>query len=118
MAPTGWPLVLPILVPLLAATVAFVLRKRPLAQRVVSVLGFVGMLFVGVRLLGIIVESGPQAVAISTWSAPFGIVLVADLMSALLVVVAAFIGLVIALYGSAEVGPGANVTASIPSCSS
>lgn len=106
MAPTGWPLVLPILVPLLAATVAFVLRKQPLAQRVVSVLGFVGMLFVGVRLLGIIVESGPQAVAISTWSAPFGIVLVADLMSALLVVVAAFIGLVIALYGSAEVGPG------------
>lgn len=104
MAPTGWPLVLPIIVPLLAAAVAFAFRKAPVVQRAISLLGFAAMLFCAVRLLGIVVDGGPQAVAISTWTAPFGIVLVADLLSALLVVVAAFVGLVIALYGSAEVG--------------
>ncbi|MGC2856897.1 proton-conducting transporter membrane subunit [Novispirillum sp. DQ9] len=105
MAPTGWPLVLPILIPLLAATLAFALRKNVVAQRAVALLGLAAMLFAGVRLLLLVIDGGPQAVAISTWPAPFGIVLVADLLSALLVVVAAFTGLVVSLYAGAEIGP-------------
>ncbi|MFA7428970.1 MAG: proton-conducting transporter membrane subunit [Rhodospirillaceae bacterium] len=106
MAPTGWPLVLPIIIPLLAATLAFTVRGWPIVQRSVSLLGMLSMLLSGLHLLSLVSAGGPQAVAISTWAAPFGIVLVADLLSALLVVVTAFIGLVVALYSGAEVGRG------------
>lgn len=106
MSATGWPLVLPIITPLLAASLAFGLRRWPLLQRSVSILGMAAMLLFTVQLLGLVADHGPQAVAVSTWTAPFGIVLVADLFSALLVVVAAFTGLVVALYAGAEVGRG------------
>lgn len=106
MQATGWPLVLPIILPILTATLAFMVRSLPAAQRTVSVLGMAAMLVFALKLLFLVSTEGVQAAAMSNWIAPFGIVLVADLLSALLVVVAAFTGLVVALYAGAEIGPG------------
>lgn len=102
----GWPLVLPIIVPILAATLSFAVRHNVIVQRSVSIGGMGLMLACALYLLGIVSENGPQVMAASNWVGPFGIVLVADLLSALLVVVASFVGLAVALFAGAEIGLG------------
>ena len=96
-------LVLPILIPLLAALVAFLCGRRRLMQTYVSIgasllqMGFTGMLLVKVRQGGILAEQ------MGAWPAPFGITLVADHLSAVMLVVTAVIGLAANIYALADI---------------
>lgn len=55
------------------------------------------LLFVEVNTVGI------QAVQVGNWPAPFGITLVADLLSAIMVLLIGVIGAAVAIYGLATV---------------
>jgi multicomponent Na+:H+ antiporter subunit D len=96
-------LVLPILIPLLAAVVAFLCGRRRRWQTHVSIgasllqLGFSGMLLARVRQGGVLAEQ------MGAWPAPFGITLVADHLSAIMLVVAAVIGLAANIYALADI---------------
>jgi multicomponent Na+:H+ antiporter subunit D len=91
-------LVLPILIPLLAAVGAFFCGRRRLWQTYVSIggslmqLGACGMLFSTVRQRGIL------AAQMGAWPAPFGITLVVDHLSAVMLVITAIIGLAANIY--------------------
>lgn len=91
---------LPILVPFLGAVTALLVRRRPLFQRVIGLAGSGGVLLVAVVLIVTVWRDGVQVLHIGDWPAPFGITLVADLFSALMVVLAGVIGFLVTLYST------------------
>jgi multicomponent Na+:H+ antiporter subunit D len=96
-------LILPILLPLLTAVFSLLLWKRPGGQRTLNVLGSVLHLVAAFTLLRLVQRQGIQATQIGGWQAPFGITLVADLFSAILLLVSALIGLAVAVYALANI---------------
>ena len=83
---------LPILIPFATALAALLVRRRPLFQRVIGVVGSGGLLLVALVLLATVWRDGVQVLHVGDWPAPFGITLVADLFGALMVVLAGVIG--------------------------
>lgn len=96
-------LVAPVLVPLAAAVLSFLLRESLRAQSAIAVAGGTGMLGVAVALLATTTGGVIHVVRIGDWAAPFGIVFVADMFSALMLVLTAVIGLAIIVYSIAAV---------------
>ncbi|ALS32408.1 multicomponent K+:H+ antiporter subunit D [Pseudoalteromonas translucida KMM 520] len=94
---------LPVLLPMLAAIILLLppcgknLFARRLASSVMAIITFV----VSVLLLITVHNEGINVYAIGNWSAPFGIVLVADMLSSLLVALTSFLGVMVVLYGCA-----------------
>ncbi|RJK96154.1 Na+/H+ antiporter subunit D [Vallicoccus soli] len=95
--PPGVAVALPVLLPLLGAAVALLVRAAPvqraLAAGVLAVVGTDALL-----LLLRVDADGPLAVQAGGWAAPFGITLVADRLAALLVVVSVVVLLVVLAY--------------------
>lgn len=98
--------VAPIVLPLVAAAVLLLLgEKRRRLASLIDVLASLAGLVVAVAIL-LRVDAGGEVPAIgvylaSNWEAPFGIVLVADRLSALLLVLVGVVGLCTALYAEA-----------------
>ncbi len=95
-------LALPIVVPLGTAIALHLLPQRTRLLRVVAFLGAVLSLAAAVAILVRTLSTGIQVLHVGSWPAPFGITLVADLFSALLVVMAAVVG--VAVTGSSFAG--------------
>ena len=93
-------LVLPIVLPLFGAALT-VLTRRVIIQRVITLAVLTAHLAVAIALLALVESEGIRAAAMGGWEAPFGIVLVADLFSAMMVLVTAVIGLTAAIYSIA-----------------
>ncbi len=91
-------LVLPILIPLASAIASLLARRRLRAQRALAVVGTAALLAAGIGLLSGVWGGGIQAVQIGGWPAPYGITIVADLFSAMMVVLAGLMGLAVAVY--------------------
>ncbi len=97
----SWYLALPLLIPFGTATLAFLLKTRG-AGRIVSVLGAAAMLAASIVLMIVTVREGIVVGEMGNWPAPFGITLVADLLSAAMVVITAIIALAVAVYACGE----------------
>jgi len=91
-------LLLPILIPLLTAIITLLFHRRVIAQRVVGTVGAGALLAAAVALLVHVWTNGIQAVQFGNWPAPFGITFVADLLSAIMVVLAGTMGFAVAIY--------------------
>jgi multicomponent K+:H+ antiporter subunit D len=100
--------IVPVLLPAFAAAVLALLRPRIAVQRGVSYAVGVVLLMVSARLL-LDADAGAQmAYALGNWRPPFGIVLVVDRLSALMLVLTALLTLpvlVAAAAGEDEEGP-------------
>ncbi|MFP4126087.1 MAG: Na+/H+ antiporter subunit D [Alphaproteobacteria bacterium] len=94
-----------LLVPLGTAVLSFLARGKPELQRGLSVAGAATLLAVSLVLGAEVVQGGPIAATMGGWPAPFGITLVADLLSAAMVVITGVIALAVAVYGLGEVDP-------------
>jgi multicomponent Na+:H+ antiporter subunit D len=94
-------LIMPILIPLLAATLSLFAWRSRQTQRILGVLGTALLLSSGFMLLREVSNGGIQVGQIGAWPAPFGITIVADLFSAIMVVLAGVIGLAVAVYSVA-----------------
>lgn len=99
-----WPLLGPMLVPLGAAVLALFALPWPTAQRWIGVAGCALQCVLAFRLLGLVDAAGAVAGQIGGWPAPFGITVIADRLSALMIALAAAVGLAVAVYGLAAVG--------------
>ncbi|CAN5595403.1 Na+/H+ antiporter subunit D [soil metagenome] len=95
--------VLPLIVPLVAAGASLLAWGHNRVQRWLGVAGTGGLLLAGIALLLEVRSEGILAVEVGSWPAPFGIVLVADLLSAIMVLVTGIIGFAVALYSLAAV---------------
>ncbi len=96
---TNFLLVLPILVPLTAAVLMLLSGRRIDVQRWLGVGGAAGLLGAALALFGTVRGGEIVAVQIGAWPAPFGITLVADLFSAVVLLMIGLIGLAVAVYG-------------------
>ena len=99
----SWLLVLPIAVPFATAVLAFLFRANGPAGRWLSIGGSVLLLAAAVGLMLVVLQQGVIAAQMGGWPAPFGITLVADLLSAVMVVITAITGLAVAIYSLADI---------------
>jgi multicomponent Na+:H+ antiporter subunit D len=96
-------LVLPIVLPLLTASLCLLAWRRPRVQHALSVAGALGLLGVSAALLDAVWRVGIVATQPGNWPAPFGITLVADLLSATMTLLAALAGLAVVVYSGATI---------------
>jgi multicomponent Na+:H+ antiporter subunit D len=95
----------PILIPFLAAACALVVRRRPLFQSTLGVIGATGLLIASILLLTTVWRDGIQVLQVGDWPAPFGITLVADLLSATMVVLTGVTGFAVSIYSLVSTNP-------------
>jgi multicomponent Na+:H+ antiporter subunit D len=91
-------IVLPLLIPLATAAVSTVLWRWRRVQRWMGLLGSAGLLAAAIVLFITVYNDGIQVTQMGNWPAPFGITLVADLFSSIMVLVTGFMGLLTTIY--------------------
>ncbi|WP_060597209.1 Na+/H+ antiporter subunit D [Bacillus pumilus] len=96
--------ILPILIPLLAATLLIFMNKNIMLSRGFSVFASLSAIVCNVYLVQTIFTNGIQTLYLGGWKAPFGIALVADQFAALLVLTASVVGLVTVLFSFQTIG--------------
>lgn len=94
----NWWLVLPLLIPLLTSILALLAYRSVDAQRWLNVCGAAALLAAAFGLFMSVGYDGIQSAQIGNWPTPYGITLVADLFSAIMVMLTGVIGFAVALY--------------------
>lgn len=95
-------LFLPLLIPLTTAVLGLVAWNRRKLQRLLGVCSSAFLLAAGLLLLAAVLKNGILSAQAGNWPAPFGITLVADIFSALMVVAAGVTGLAVTVYSLAD----------------
>lgn len=98
-------LVLPLIIPLSTAVLLLLAPARPLWQRGIAFTGSIAQLVAALALLDATLAHGHVVAQMSGWQAPFGITLVADLLSALLVVAVGVVAVAVTATAFAGVDP-------------
>ena len=78
-------IILPIIIPFIIGAVLIIFPKHHRLQRVVSGFTAVGMLLLSIYLAIVVYQNGIIVLEAGNWSAPFGIVLVADMFATLMI---------------------------------
>ncbi|WP_422122820.1 Na+/H+ antiporter subunit D [Planococcus sp. X10-3] len=97
-------LLFPIIIPLIVGTILMLFPNKIKMQRLVALLGTIATLVASAFLLAKVYNDGVQAVTLGSWPAPFGISMVSDLFSALLVVTSSLVVLFVILYSYPTIG--------------
>ncbi|MGB1585920.1 MAG: proton-conducting transporter membrane subunit [Thermoplasmatota archaeon] len=103
--------VLPVLIPMLAAILAMAVPRHPHIQRMIGTLGPALQFAVGLGLLWRVRDGTILVMEMGAWQAPFGIVFVIDVLAAIMVSLTGAVGLATAIYSGADVdGTGRHWT--------
>ncbi|RNF39285.1 Na+/H+ antiporter subunit D [Planococcus salinus] len=97
-------LLFPIIIPLIFATVLMIFPKNLKMQRWIAVIGAASTFVAGLFLLAKVQSDGVQAVTLGSWPAPFGISMVSDMLSVLLVLSSSLITLFVVVYSYSTIG--------------
>lgn len=95
-------LALPILIPLFTAIFCLLGWRSLRLQRAAGIVGSFLLLAAGLELLRSVSQDGIQVLQIAGWPARYGIVLVADLFSAMMVVLAGVLGAAVCVYSTGD----------------
>lgn len=91
-------LVSPIVIPLLTAAFCLIAWGRPLVRNSLNVTGALALFGCTVAIFVHVRGSGFAVVHVGNWAPPFGIVLVADLLSAMMLLVVGLVAVLVAVY--------------------
>ncbi|MBF9060858.1 monovalent cation/H+ antiporter subunit D [Rhodobacterales bacterium HKCCSP123] len=95
-------IILPVVLPaMLAPLIGFVMRHDIVLARTASVAGTVALLAVALGLFGMAADGATHVYRLGDWPAPFGIVLVLDRLSALMVLLTATLALMVLVHAIA-----------------
>jgi multicomponent Na+:H+ antiporter subunit D len=94
----------PILIPLLTGMVLVIFKKNIKIQRIVSLASTVGLFLTAVILMNQIKSQGIQVLHLGGWKAPFGVTMVVDMFSALLIVTTSIVAFTCLLYAARSIG--------------
>lgn len=97
-------LVLPIIIPFFFAIVLLFFKDKIKVQRILTVLGLAISVAVALRLMWKVKTVGVQTVTLGSWPAPFGISLVSDMLSILLVTTSIIITFCVVIYSFTAIG--------------
>jgi len=95
-------LVFPIALPFATAALCLLLWRYPRHQQIMALIGSVVHLVACIRLVSMVIVDGIQVVQLGNWPAPFGISLVCDHLSALMIIITAVIATATAFYARGE----------------
>lgn len=93
----------PVIIPFLTAVAMILAWRRHDVQRPLSIISSITSFLVALQLFFIVRQDGIQILEMGSWPAPFGIVFVVDLLSAIMVLVTAVMGLLVAIYALADI---------------
>ncbi|SHJ97565.1 Na+/H+ antiporter subunit D [Desulforamulus aeronauticus] len=96
--------ILPLLIPLLAGIFLVIFRQNILLQRWFSIVAIFSTGVVAAYLLQMVADDGIQTLAIGGWEAPFGIVLVIDMFSGLLILTTSIVSFGCILFAFNSIG--------------
>ncbi len=91
-------IILPVLVPFGTAIALLLALRWQIFQRVLSVISAVIQMIIALTLLNFVRKNGIQDLQVGNWEAPFGISFTVDLLGAIMVVLAALMGLAVVIY--------------------
>ncbi|MCV9888623.1 Na+/H+ antiporter subunit D [Metabacillus halosaccharovorans] len=97
-------IILPIIIPLIAGMIMIVFRKNILFQRIVSVLSMLLISIVAFLMIRQIEAKGIQTLQLGGWEAPFGVSIVADMFSVLLLLTSSIVALCCMLFAFKTIG--------------
>jgi multicomponent Na+:H+ antiporter subunit D len=97
-------IILPILIPLFTGVILIFLNKRITAQRVFASISSIGTIIAAWLIVQKVRTDGIQSLNVSSWDAPFGITLVSDMLSALLVLTTSLLAFVCLIYSFKSIG--------------
>lgn len=98
-------IMLPILLPFVTGALLILFAKRRRLQRIVAGIMMSVLLGLSISLAVDIYQSGMKTLAVGGWQAPFGIILVADNLAAMMVVLTSIVGWVCLFYSFATIHP-------------
>jgi multicomponent Na+:H+ antiporter subunit D len=96
-------LALPVLLPLLTASIMLMLWRKRRAQRWISLCNMIAMCIASIVLLTMVYQHGIASVQMGGYVAPYGITFVADLFSAIMVCATSVMGLLVAVYSLTDI---------------
>lgn len=91
-------ILLPVLIPLGTIILALFTRGSKGVQQIFGIAGIALQLIVAIVIFRTVDTEGIQVVQLGNWPAPFGITFVADLFSAVMLIMSGIIGLVVSIY--------------------
>ncbi len=92
-------LTLPILFPILGVALCALFWSNKSAQRIVSLVASVGLLGSALALTAAVYDGTVLATSFGNWDAPFGIVFVADMFAAAMVLITGIMAVAVGIYG-------------------
>lgn len=93
---------LPVLLPLLGAGLALVLGRQPRAQRAVSSIVLLAVVVVAGVLVFLTDQHGPIVLWVGAWPEPLGIALVADRLTALMLLVSSIVSFTVLVFSMGQ----------------
>ncbi|MEW8970074.1 MAG: Na+/H+ antiporter subunit D [Mesobacillus sp.] len=97
-------IILPILIPLITGVVLIFFSKNIMAQRWISAISGLITIVASFMLANHVYRNGIQTMDLSNWEAPYGITLVSDMLSALLVLTTSIIAFASLFYSFKSIG--------------
>nr|WP_106780613.1 Na+/H+ antiporter subunit D [Lysinibacillus timonensis] len=97
-------LLLPIIIPFFFGMILMFGQKQLKYQRITTLLGLIISIICAFVLIVDVYENGPQTVTFGSWPVPFGITMVSDMVSALLVLTTLVLTFFIVWYGFGSIG--------------
>jgi len=97
-------LLFPIILPFLFATILLFFKENIKVQRLLTLFGLLISLVASLFLVAKVKADGVQAITLGSWPAPFGISMVSDMLSALLVTTTILITLFVVIYSFTAIG--------------
>ncbi|MFA1820487.1 Na+/H+ antiporter subunit D [Virgibacillus oceani] len=86
--------ILPVLIPFFTGALLILFTKKHRMQRIISSISALAILASAVYLAVYVYQNGITVLELGDWSAPFGIVLVADIFATIMVILSAIVGVV------------------------
>lgn len=96
-------IILPIVIPLLTGILLIFFNKKIKIQKWLSLIASISGIVSASLIVQVVHENGIQTLELGGWEAPFGIVLVADMYSSLLVLTTSIIGLTALLFAFSSI---------------
>ena len=96
--------VFPIIIPLIIAIILLIVPNKPMIKRMISSVSSLFLIAITIWLCYTVFHDGTQTMASSGWVGPFGIVVVADMLSALLVLTSSIITFFTIVYSFQSIG--------------
>ncbi|WP_433958918.1 Na+/H+ antiporter subunit D [Cytobacillus horneckiae] len=96
--------ILPIIIPMILGLIMVIFRRRIMLHRVLSILSMTGTGGAAAYLIYQVKHEGIQTLQLGGWEAPFGVSMVVDMLSALLLITTSIVALFCVIYAFKSIG--------------